>query len=149
MIERRLVLGIGTFVVLTGVACGASDSDVPTPAPSAQLSSIDARVFGTRCTGPCHSGGENAGGGLDLSKNLHAVLVGVQATATDCADGKTFRVVAGDPEASLLYRKVKAKLEGAVPSCGESMPPGDTRPTVPSAEVEAIRAWIASGAKDD
>jgi len=84
-----------------------------------------------------------------MSKNLHAVLVGVPATAVECADGATLRVAAGEPDASLLYRKIAARIERRAPSCGESMPRGDARPAVSPADAGLVRAWIAAGARDD
>ena len=46
--------------------------------------------------------------------------------------------LAGDPAASVLYRKVSGE-----DLCGPAMPPGSP---LRSAEIDAVRRWIAAGA---
>lgn len=134
-------------------ACGAPESSSSASAPAVvappTLSAIDARVFRPLCTAACHSGGDNAAGGLDLSRDLHASLVAVPATAAACADGELMRVVAGRADASLLYQKITAKMAARDPACGDGMPVGEERPAVPAADAELVRAWIEGGAKND
>jgi hypothetical protein len=105
------------------------------------------------CGGPfCHTG---TGGGnlmMDTKENAYKGLVGVAAmgmnlpNATNpmnCKDSGLTRVVAGDPEMSLLYSKVR--LDKDVP-CGSRMPTGSM---LTQAQVDAIKAWIMAGAKND
>ncbi len=73
----------------------------------------------------CHGEGEKLRGGLDLRLSRLAVKGGDSGPA----------VVAGKPDASLLYQRVRA---------GE-MPPGKKKLT--AEEVERIGRWIAAGAK--
>ena len=106
-----------------------------------------------KCGGPfCHTG--SAGGNLtmDTKDNAYKNLVGIAAmgmnlpNATNpmnCKDSGLTRVVAGDPEMSLLY--IKVRLDKDVP-CGSRMPTGGMLTQV---EVDAIKDWITAGAKDD
>jgi hypothetical protein len=85
------------------------------------------------------------GGGLifnptDRQATFQA-LVGVTskgASGSQCG-GKTY-VVAGQPDASLLYNK----LASATPPCGARMPASGT--VLSATEIETVRAWIAAGA---
>jgi hypothetical protein len=63
-----------------------------------------------------------------------------------CAGAGWSRVVAGDPEHSLLYVKIVAKLDDTETPCGESMPSGANREPLTAEQVEQVRAWIAAGA---
>jgi hypothetical protein len=143
--HRALALSIAAVAVVAGCGTAAGTGGDPTPS----LSYLRDQVFASRCTGPCHSGGENAAGGLDMSQDLHAALISVPATAAVCAGTTMMRVVPDDPEASLLYAKVVDKIEGAAPPCGETMPLGDDVPALSGEESDLIRRWILAGAPDD
>lgn len=83
----------------------------------------------------CHSAA-GAAGGLDLETDAFAALFdGASASGAPV-------VVAGDPEGSLLFRKV-AGTQG--PAEGGIMPPGAP---LDADTLERIRAWIADGATD-
>jgi hypothetical protein len=127
-------------------ACGGATAD-PDPTPS--LSYLNDHVFASRCTAPCHAGGDNAAGGLDMSKDLHARLVSVPASAAACAGAARVRVVPNDPDASLLYAKVADKIDHIAPPCGDTMPLGPDLPALSSEESDLIRRWILMGALDD
>jgi hypothetical protein len=95
------------------------------------------------CTG-CHGGS----GSLNMSSEAlaYANLVGAAgagtaAMGTACGSSGLLRVTPGDALASLLYLKIRG---GTAPPCGNAMPRG--LPTLPAADIEAIRAWIAAGA---
>jgi hypothetical protein len=107
----------------------------PVPEPGTTFADVY-DILERRCAG-CHSGGPDASGGLDLSDPDTAYLSLVGAPSR-CGGGTTDRVVAGDPDGSLLYRKV-----AAIDLCGSRMPPSAP---LPAAEVEVIEAWIAAGA---
>lgn len=113
------------------------------------LRALRANVFDPKCTGPCHSGGENAAGGMDMSGDTHAVLVGVDAMGTGCGTSGMKRIVAGSAVTSLIYLKPKAKADGVAAPCGEPMPFGSTRDPLSAAELEYLRLWIEGGAADD
>jgi hypothetical protein len=136
-----LALSIASLSVVAG--CGAGGD--PTPS----LSYLREHVLTSRCTAPCHAGGDNAAGGLDMSGDLHARLVSVPASAPACAGAERMRVIPGDPEASLLYAKVVDKIEGAAPPCGDVMPLGSDVPALSGEESDLIRRWILAGAPDD
>jgi hypothetical protein len=91
-------------------------------------------ILNARCVA-CHGNGYHLAD-LDLQTDPYAALVGVAAPS-----GHGTLVAAGDPEGSLLYRKVSGTQAA---SEGASMPPGG----LGDAEVAAIRAWIADGASD-
>jgi hypothetical protein len=80
-----------------------------------------------------------------MNADAYAVLVDVPAMGGDCEPSGLVRVVPGDPEASLLYLKVRAKREAAAPPCGDPMPQGE-RPPITEAELAAIEGWILAGA---
>ena len=77
--------------------------------------------------------------GMDKA-TAYAALVGKVSSSSQCG-GKTL-VSPGNPEASLLYQKLTT-----TPPCGGHMPLGGD--ALPSDELEMVRSWIASGAKDD
>ena len=62
---------------------------------------------------------------------------------TDSTQPELMRVAAGQPDMSLLYKKVST----AMPECGGKMPPSGTM--LPQAKLDQIRTWIMNGAKDD
>lgn len=94
-------------------------------------------VFDAYCVS-CHTGGENAVGGLDLAADPVAALVGVESPTYP---GR-IRVVAGDSEASFLIDK----LEGTQGDAGGQMPPTGA---LPAESIAAVREWIDGGASGD
>jgi hypothetical protein len=105
------------------------------------------------CAGPtCHS--STAGGGLLLQADkatVHAALMGdamgmnlpPDPTKMNCVDTGLKRVVAGNPEMSLLYLKVQTAMD---PPCGVRMPTGSM---LDPPQVMLIRDWIMAGANND
>jgi hypothetical protein len=88
----------------------------------------------------CHSA-ENAtlAGSLDLS-TMDAAYDALVVDAVSSIDGCGRRVVASDPDASLLMQK----LTGTQPDrCGDAMPIGGA---LGQNQLDAIRTWIAQGA---
>jgi hypothetical protein len=114
---------------------GAAGSPLPEMISFAQ---VEAAVFEPAgCTGGyCH--GASAG---DLSWS-YAELVGAAATQPGC--GLTERVVAGDPEASILWQRVRP-LEEQTESCGAAMPMGGL-PPLTEEQAQLVYDWIAGGA---
>jgi hypothetical protein len=104
------------------------------------FAAIETGVFERRgCTeAPCH--GAAAQGDLDLRRGrAYAALVDVPSAR----DG-TPRVAPGEPERSLLWRKLAAATLGLAGVPGTPMPSG--LPPLPAAELEALRLWIRAGA---
>lgn len=109
------------------------------------FSSIYTQILAKKCAGAvCHSGDAADGAfrlaGVTSASALHASLIDHAATGSQCAASSMSLVVPGNPDSSLLYRKLTAS-----PPCGSRMPP-----TALSAnEIENVRAWIANGALDN
>jgi hypothetical protein len=60
----------------------------------------------------------------------------------DCKDSGLKRVVAGDPDMSLLM----LKIEGMQP-CGTQMPPNGSM--LSAEQIDQIKTWIMNGAMND
>ncbi len=106
------------------------------------LASIESAYFVKSCalSASCHKG--PVGGGqlvLEAGKSYDS-LVGVDAVR---AKGKK-RVVPGDPDASFLMQKVLGTMDVTE---GTLMPQGAVDPVDPECRIQAVRLWIAAGAK--
>ena len=127
---------------LSWAGCGGDDSTVGpdgegegtlTEATLAQVS----EVFAVSCvTSGCHSGGDPVAG-LSLEGDFAAHIVGVASEQR--SDLKL--VDPGNPDKSYLLMKVRGDDE----IISQRMPPGNP---LSAEQVEIIRAWIASGAKE-
>jgi hypothetical protein len=121
-----------------GNPSGDPETDASMDTTSAQSSNcepttpgVHAAVFAEHCDVPgCHGGNQPAVG-LDLSNEatLESSLVG---RASAC-DGSPL-IVAGDPEASLLWQKL-----AGTQSCGDAMPIGAP---IDDALVDCVAQWI-------
>jgi outer membrane protein assembly factor BamB len=123
---------------------GAAGNAAPTDNPNA-FSAIYTQVMAQRCAGSvCHSGA-STGGSLNLqagtSSAVRSSILKQTASGSECASSGLSLVVPGNPDMSLLYRKLTD-----MPSCGSRMPP--TGPLT-TEESDRFRAWIANGALDD
>lgn len=127
-------------------ACGEPEPD---DGPAVRFSDINTEIFEKKCTFACHSGGGFGAGGLDLQTDPLGALVDAAPTSPECSGNATPRVTPGDPEASLLYLKIVARIDGTDPPCGAPMPPSQDQPAVTEEEAERIRVWIEQGATDD
>ena len=100
-----------------------------------RLSVIQEKIFTPSCAfSSCHDavGPENE---LDLSgANTYSALLDGTSPDTDMA-----RVVAGDPDQSLLY----LSLVGQAPAGIRAMPLGNS---LSEAEISAVKTWIEDGA---
>lgn len=106
-------------------------------------------VLEPRCATPCHNPAVGSGM-LDMTtKELaFANLVGTTAMGPECGGTGSTRVVAGDPEASLIIAKLEGRpVAGASALCGERMPFGGT-PLSPET-IGSLREWIRLGARND
>ena len=142
MLLRLRRLSLLLVAALSWAGCGGDDStvgpdgegeDALTEATLAQVS----EVFAMSCTfSGCHSGGEPAAD-LSLEGNFAARIVGV-----DSGQRPDFKLVdPGNPNKSYLLIKVRGDDE----IVSQQMPPGNP---LSAEQVEIIRAWIASGAKE-
>ncbi len=138
----------GTLLLAALSACGGKE-DPPAPAEPACLSelSLDCEVtfeptfdaifenrMGRTCGGggrSCHaSAGARAGLVLDEIEGAYAALLGLDEAAKP-------RVIPGDPECSLMMKRIESN------DPDYQMPVGDK---LPEGERCAIRQWIANGA---
>jgi hypothetical protein len=145
------------FLSLSSIAAGCGSSggtttrfdagaSCPTVPTYAQLQTA---TFGPRCSGRCHGGS----GGLTPSSPAGPINLSASSTRAELVDRASIHgmnlllVVAGDPGASFLLRKLTDQLptDG---SLGSPMPEGEAIQwsMIPQAEVDAITCWIAGGA---
>ncbi len=105
---------------------------------------IETAIFTQRgCTNATCHGGEAPSGGLDLRPGAAwTSLVNVPSTI----DPGTMRVLPGDQDASLLWRKLRAGMLGIDDVPGAPMPL-DLAPLTQN-ELDAVRLWIRAGAQD-
>ncbi len=135
------------YVILLGmtllaIGCTKDEGPVLIPKPVDPGVPIDTAYFATEVVPifqqhcwVCHP--DMAG--LDLSATgAYANLVGI--TSTNHAPA--IRIVAGDPDASVLWHKVSGS-----PDFGINMPPNGTFLT--NDELQLIRDWIEQGALDN
>lgn len=126
----RLLVLVPLVLLIASADCGG-------PAEAPTLSTLQETVFVPRCGNAACHGGANPANGLDLTQDAHAALVGV--ASTDNAD--VARVVAGAPDASLLFQVLSADVGGV-----RQMPPGFQ---LADEDLEGIRLWIEDGAQDN
>ncbi|MFO1425927.1 MAG: hypothetical protein U1F11_02925 [Steroidobacteraceae bacterium] len=104
------------------------------PAAAGSFKAVQDNVFTPICT-TCHSGA-SAPLGLRLdAANSYALLVNVPSVEV----GSLKRVAPGDPANSYLVQKIEGRA-----SVGARMPLGG--PALSQANIDLVRAWIASGA---
>lgn len=128
------------FVVRAKDAAGNIDTNsveknVKTASPT--LSGNVQPIFDANCTGGCHGAG--AAGGLDLSSaaTSYANLVAVPSKQSPT----TQRVLANQPDKSYLMFKLLGMGPGYT---GVRMPKG--KPALSTADIDAVKSWIAGGA---
>jgi len=98
-----------------------------------------APTFQNCLTVACHEG-PTANGMVDLAPGrAYSELMGRGAHAGACA-GQPL-VVPGDPDASVLWKRITGS------ECGGRMPFGS--PLLPGVQLDAIRTWIAEGAPEN
>lgn len=149
ILQNWLACGAPVVERTEGMSTGIGDvvpRRIEPMTPDATWTAVWTEILEPRCGSSCHGPtvpDQLMQAQLDLSEKdaAYAALVGVGAMGAGCSMMGT-RVVADDPEGSLLVQK----LEGTA-TCGSAMPLGRT-PLLPE-QLVAIRAWIAAGAMDD
>jgi hypothetical protein len=141
----------GASAGASGASAGATGGGTPT------YTRVWTEVLEAKgCAGEfCHGSGQ---GGLSMDSKADAYLnlVGVAAAGPACSASGKMRVVAGNPEASLLFEKISSN---PMPSCGDRMPIGarlepdcltpDPSVCTTQAEIQLVRDWIMAGALDN
>ncbi|HVR61651.1 MAG TPA: hypothetical protein VMU50_07110 [Polyangia bacterium] len=143
----RAVCALATAQLAVASGCAGSSQNEPATPPT--FSAIYAEVFVLGTKGQCNychdrPANEISNGKLDMGHTqaaAFAAIVGVASASAKCGGGRQL-VVPGDPENSLFYLKL-----GPAHPCGDRMPQGATPLT--DGQLEAVRSWIASGAKND
>ena len=143
MLLRFMRLSLLLTSALLWASCGGEDSTVGPDESAVEGSRTEAtlaevsEVFAVSCvTSGCHSGGDPAAG-LSLEGDFAGRIVGVASEQR--SDLKL--VDPGNPNKSYLLMKVRGDDE----IISQQMPPGNP---LSAEQVEIIRAWIASGAKE-
>ena len=138
---RTYVADCGMGGVLDGSAGddltqGSDGSDSESELTEATLAQVS-EIFSVSCAlSGCHSGAWPAAG-LSLEGDFATRIVGVAS-----GQRPDFKLVnPGNPDSSYLLIKVRGNDE----IVSQQMPPGGT---LPAEQVETIRVWIASGAKE-
>src|SRR5438105_2131358 len=126
--------------VLASCTSSSSTSSGPVDAGPPTFTNLYRTVISRRCA-PCHTTATGDGvvfGKLDMTSRATAFANLVnQPTAGDKCAGKGTRVVAHQPDSSIMYLKVS--LDDAAP-CGAKMPLGG--PSLPKEEADLVEAWI-------
>jgi hypothetical protein len=145
-----VVAGLGLSAAV--VACGSSSnsnegssSDSGSSGGTPTFTEVYTQVIQPNCAF-CHTSGQPGGtqGMLDMSTQALAFtnLVGKAAAGQLCS-GQGTRVVAGNPDSSLLFEKVSQ----TTPPCGSRMPL-NLSPLSQSA-INEIHDWIAGNAPNN
>ena len=135
----RLPRGLAGAALWMGVTLSAAAEP---PATSEPLSEAEAfpkveRLFQARCSLPtCHAGPEASGGMRLEPGQIYRSTVNIVSRREPGA----VRIAPGRPDLSLLYRVLLPPEEGRYP--GHRMPMGKEK--LSPAEIEEVRAWIAS-----
>lgn len=137
----RVLLPFALMLATSAVGCGGGeDGGVPPPEP--RFSDIQAKVFSPSCAAfsSCHSS-------VGLAAKCDLTAAKAYGELVDRASpnvaGRTL-VVPGHPEESFLIAKLRGELGAGE---GDRMPLRN--PQLPESTIEAIEAWIASGAAND
>ena len=115
----------------------------PTPVAEVTFNQVYNQVLLSSCAQTCHNDNSGMNGGMvyvDINSQIVAYTNMVGVDSGIYAGEK--RVIAGDPNGSLLVKK----LEGD-PNVGAQMPQGGT-PLTP-AQIKMVRDWILAGAKNN
>ena len=139
MISLMRVISYAVLLVCLGIfSCTSRD-----PVAEPKLSSIQHEIFDRSCNAAsCHGSGMKGGLSL-LASGSHQQLVGVVSVGDHRTVLPLLRVNAGKPDSSFLYLKLVALAD----SQGVLMPKGADK--LSQENIEAVRTWIANGARDD
>lgn len=130
-------------IAMAGIGC-AEQSTNPGTDVEPTFSSISQKIFATSCaTSSCHGVLGQRGGLILEGEDAYDNLVNATPTTLAAIEKGMKLVVPGKPDSSFLLTKLIAPeaVEGErMPSSNESLS---------SQQIQAIRTWIANGAKRD
>ncbi|MBM4345122.1 MAG: hypothetical protein FJ100_17260 [Deltaproteobacteria bacterium] len=126
------------------LAAAACETSAPTPTLQPKLSVLHAEIFSKSCTNSaCHGEGTGAGNlSLKDAATSYTQLVGKESGEIDDAGKPLNRVEPGKPDKSVLW----IVLDRPFGKAKAGMPPGAR---LDPYKVDAVKAWIAAGAKND
>jgi hypothetical protein len=130
-----------------GPTDGGSVDQVTVPTGPLGYAKNIAPIIASRCS-PCHT--TDAKAGLNFTYDNLVTNSAVTNTTTKACDWLTApprRVIAGDPDHSLLW--VKLTFDGAIAThmCGDHMPLATSGKMVTTVELDTIQRWMSQGAK--
>ena len=136
---RVFGLAVALLVTAAGLVSSACPGEPPPPDKPATLSGIRDDIFQVSCSATVCHGGAGAADGLELIEKPFENLVDVDSVEVP---GKK-RVVAGDPDNSLLFLVLKGNV-GTLEQMPKGLPDG-----LPDDEITRIKTWIADGAENN
>jgi hypothetical protein len=118
------------------------------------MTAIYDQILNSRCAQPfCHLGVAGSPPIFSDKEASYGALVNAPASGMKCADAGAddagagwVLVVPGDPDSSLLYRKIESPIPADL--CGDPMPGGGQRP-LDARDIQQIQQWITQGATDN
>lgn len=114
---------------------------------SATYSSLSASIFVPRCaSASCHGGGPPPPSGVPVSLDTAVGLS--QLVSIPSVQAPLKLVEPGQPERSYLVNKLRA-TGASVGGLGDRMPPTYVGDALTEEEIQAVEAWISSGAPND
>lgn len=159
--STKLVLAITTIILVVMVQNGCKKKADPAPAnPFAaidygtvpvvpnpdpnSLVGIHATILQPKCAVPgCHDG--NFEPDFRTPQSTYSTLVYHPVKKNDSAESFTFRVVPYKPLESVLYERI---TNCCFVNQNDRMPQDNIGVPLPGGDVQAIKNWISSGAKD-
>jgi hypothetical protein len=142
-------LAAGVLFALAQLLAGGGDAKSSSASGGVSFRRDVAPLLATSCaTASCHGGGSRPPVlvARDGASKMRAALVGVPSG--DRPDRAY--VQPGVPEGSYLLQKIDGRLvdaECTEHDCGSPMPLDN--PSLPAADRDTIRAWVAQGARDN
>jgi hypothetical protein len=154
MAHRRLgaAISLAALAALLAAACsgggggdGGGPIEPPPPAGAGTFDRLQAELFDVSCaTSSCHSDVARVAGLVLTGDAVWDALVGAAPSNAVAGGQGLLRVAPGDPDRSLLYRKLAKSVDAAM---GVPMPWGG--PYLDEPALEVVRAWIEAGAPRD
>ena len=149
MLLQRAHIGVIAVFALGGCNAQSPPSAAPTGPPT--FAQLYEQVFKPSCaSAACHSGGSGiANLSFDDPDTAYAQLIDVSPINGPAAAAGMKRVVAGDPDASFLLRKLASTSDAlTVSGQGARMPLASTE-VLGQTTLDDIAAWIEAGAPRD
>jgi hypothetical protein len=143
------------LLLLLMVGCGGTDApeDQPDLAPVVphNFAQINSVIFATSCSfSVCHSTrGSHDADRLDLTQDALSALVNAPAQNTQALADGLMRVKPCDPDHSFLVTKLTMAADNNDSDHGYGAHMPLKNPSLPDAQLQAIRDWVARGAHAD